>query len=218
MPTSLLQKVRKPVAGASNWSAGAQPSVRAPGATNPAPYTPRNLGTMTSADLDRSPTGTVLGQRPTLTGAPVRSGYAEYKSPLTRVPPQAMAPTMTPSSALARTPAAPVAAPTTIQAQQTESANPLTGDTNANAGGTSAPVNPGQAMGFSRAGASTPAGQDAMPEQSTQEKIGAATSATLSSIGGKPTGGIGLYRRRFSTPQAANMYTDYVRRLFPSNV
>lgn len=128
------------------------------------------------------------------------------------------------SSPLARTPGAPVTAPTTVGAQQTETANPLTGDTNRNAGGTVAPVNPGRAMGFSRAGSGVPRGQDAAPmaapapvaspEQATQQKIGSSMKSTMDNLRGKTAGGTGLYRRTFTNPQSAGMYDGYVKRLF----
>lgn len=113
----------------------------------------------------------------------------------------------------------PVAAPTTRGAQQTESANPLTGDTNRAAGGTVQPVNPAQALGLNRGGTGVPRGQDAMPtpaapDQSTTQKLGASMQSTFDNLRGKPAGGTGLYRRTFSNPKSAGIYDGYVRRLF----
>lgn len=81
------------------------------------------------------------------------------------------------------------ATPTTAAAPQTESNNPLSGDTNRAPGGATTSVNPAQAAGFSRRGSAVPAGNDHV-------------------------GGTGLFARRFSSPQASDLYTQYVRRLF----
>lgn len=82
------------------------------------------------------------------------------------------------------TPNVDVASPTTDAAPQTEARNPLTGDGNQQPEGTTQPA--GVQLGFSRAGRSVPRGQDA----------------------GNP------YASRFSTPQVASIYADYVSRLF----
>ncbi len=90
---------------------------------------------------------------------------------------------------------APVSSPTTSNAQQTESANPLTGDGNAQPGGTTDQVNPGSALGISRRGSSVPSGTDALADSST-------------------IGGSGIYARKFSSPKSANLYGDFVKKLF----
>lgn len=201
-----------PKAPKSNWGTGSQPArrttaeierqrvsgIKAPTATPNTLLTPtppqaqgRNLGTMTSADLSRNPTGVRMDQRPVPTGNPVTSGYTEYtpRSPLTMAAPRAPAP-------LAPIPSAPVAAPTTVAAPQTESANPLTGTDNQRPAGVTAPVNPAADLGFSRAGAGVPRGQDAAP------------------AGAKTAGGTGLYRRSFANPRSAGLYDGYIRKLF----
>lgn len=82
------------------------------------------------------------------------------------------------------TPNVDVASPTTNAAPQTEARNPLTGDGNQQPEGTTQPA--GVQLGFSRAGRSIPRGQDAAP----------------------------AFASRFSTPQVASIYADYVSRLF----
>lgn len=84
---------------------------------------------------------------------------------------------------------------------QTESANPLSGDTGAPMEETDTSVpnaslpdeDVGQTLGFSQRGRSTPRGQDAQPSN---------------------VGGTGIYARRFSNPKAANLYAGYARRIF----
>lgn len=244
MATQSLLKKSPPVQGKSNWGTGVQPTLRTTAQLN-APAAPRRLGTMTSADLNRGATGSDLSMKPTLTGAPVTSGFAQTTarpSLLKKTPPAAPVAAATPRSAapqapagpsaaamkflqdgvapeLSPLPAAPVNSPTTTGAQQTESANPLTGDGNKQPSGTTAPVNPGQAMGFSRSGGSVPRGQDAapaavVPEQSTQQKLRSSMSSTMDNLRGKTAGGAGLYKRSFTNPKSASLYSGYVKRLF----
>lgn len=83
--------------------------------------------------------------------------------------------------------------------QQTEKANPLVGDVNAQPEDTTATVSnqaqsAGAALGFSSRGAKTPAGLDAAASPNT--------------------GGSGLYSRVFSNPRSASVYDGYVRMLF----
>lgn len=107
-------------------------------------------------------------------------------------------PITSPISGMPSAPNAPRAvAPTTVAAQQTESANPLTGDGNQQVQGASAPVDAGAALGFSRKGSSVPSGQDAQPTSNV--------------------GGTGLYARTFKSPKSASLYHDYVQRLFSAN-
>ncbi len=87
------------------------------------------------------------------------------------------------------------ATPTTSNAPQTESNNPLSGDGNKQPAGTSAPIDPARALGFSHRGAGVPQGQDAMPEAGH-------------------VGGSGLYARKFASPASADIYSGFVRRLF----
>jgi hypothetical protein len=91
------------------------------------------------------------------------------------------------------TPGAPVAGPTTDNAQQTESANPLTGDGNAQPADTTDELDPASALGLNRRGASTPQGTDA--------------------VAGQNVGGSGLYARKFNSPKGASIYSDYIKRL-----
>lgn len=96
------------------------------------------------------------------------------------------------------TPGMPVKSPTTAAASQTEGANPLTGDGNAQAGGTTDIVKPAQALGFAQRGAGTPPGQDA-------------------ASGKDPNmGGTGLYAKKFSNPKSASLYDQYIKKLFGS--
>ena len=87
------------------------------------------------------------------------------------------------------TPDVDVNAPTTDAAPQTESRNPLSGTSNQQVQGTTQPVNPGSALGFSRTGGALQRGQDAV-------------------------GSNGLFNRRFSSPVAATAYDSYVKKLF----
>lgn len=116
-------------------------------------------GTITMGGVKRAYAPTPVGTRPTATGF----------GPV-------------PTGALPTT-------PTTAAAPQTESNNPLSGDTNKAPEEETTSINPAQAAGFSARGATTPAGSDAV-------------------------GGTGLFQRRFSSPQAAGIYDQYVRRLF----
>lgn len=78
--------------------------------------------------------------------------------------------------------------------QQTERANPLTGDNNLPLEGQTTAVQPSP---FVQRGAGVPMGQD-------------------SRAPGTPNfGGNGLYRRSFNTPAAAGQYGQYVRAMFP---
>ncbi len=86
-------------------------------------------------------------------------------------------------------------------AQQTEQANPLTGDGGGEGQleGQSETVDPGDAGDvpnlFSSRGAGAPRGDDALP-------------------GGENVGGTGLYARKFSNSRSANAYDQYTRGLF----
>ncbi len=130
---------------------------------------------------------------------PGSGGTISTSSGLTRVVPPAMP--MRPAGPVAAlpTPAAPVAAPTTTNAQQTESANPLTGAGNQQPGATTSQVNPGVAMGFSRRGLGAPAGTDASPLTAN-----------------KPAGG--LYAGNFTKPTRQQMIEKHVRNLFGGSV
>lgn len=111
------------------------------------------------------------------------------------------------------TPAAPVAAPTTRARPQTESANPLTGDTNASAGGTTQAIDPARALGLSRRGMTAPAGQDAAPmvAPSVQDNIRNSMESTFNTLRGKTAG---LSRRQFGRPAPMSPYSGGVSRMF----
>ncbi len=128
-----------------------------------------------------SPAANMAPDRPNLGGTMTRGGVT------TNVP-----------GSPAATIAAPVVSSTTTAAQQTESANPLTGDGNDQAPGTTDAVDPGSALGLNRRGSSTPQGDDAVQ------------SPASSNIGGS-----GLYARKFSNPRSAGVYESYIKKLFP---
>ncbi len=91
-------------------------------------------------------------------------------------------------------------APNPPPPQQTEAVNPLTNSGSApktQLAGTTQDVNPGQAMGFSQRGATVPQGQDAMP-----------------SAPGEHMAGSGLYARKFGNKRSADLYGDYIRKIF----
>lgn len=90
-------------------------------------------------------------------------------------------------------PAQPIAPPAP---QQTEAANPLTGDRNGQMEDTTAAIqDPARAVGFSSRGGGNPRGMDAAPSDPN-------------------TGGTGIYARRFGSSAAAAQYDSYVKRLF----
>lgn len=94
------------------------------------------------------------------------------------------------------TPGTPVASPTTTAAPQTESNNPLSGDGNEEAGGTTDSIDPGSALGLNRRGTQVPRGTDAL----TQDEN---------------VGGSGLYARKFGNAKSASIYGAYTKKLFP---
>ncbi len=193
-------------------------------ARSPQASATRDLGTMTSADLNRNPTGSVIGMKPGLTGMRPTSGYNEMQSP--------PAPQRTTyDQFLQNNPNSPaatgnLATPATRAPQQTERANPLTGDNNRQPESTTAPVQPpgsniGRSMQdtfnnlrgvtpatrapFVQRGAGTPRGQDAaVPNE--DDAIGGSMAGTQSRIAGS---------RRFSNPASANIYQSFLQRAFP---
>lgn len=93
-------------------------------------------------------------------------------------------------------PGAVVPSPATVP-QQREAVNPLSGSLGTGqTPGTTAPINPGAALGVNQRGASVPRGQDALPEDEANY------------------GGTGLYRRKFANPKSAATYGSYVKSLF----
>jgi len=188
--------------GAPNFGTGVQPTRSPVARAMPG----RNLGTMTSADLSRFPTGNPLGQKPSLTGpafSPQQGGYAEYTPP-----------PLAPATGLARAPSVVAAQPAYRPPQQTERANPLTGDNNfPMEGQTTAPL---ARAPFVQRGAGLPAGMDAAPaaikDTLTEDNdIGTAINGTLGRIGGT-----GAFARKFGSAQSADVYSSYLRRLYPT--
>lgn len=197
----------------------ANPKFTAPVVTGAAPATSRVAAGASSPQSDSVAGNTTYYQpitagqmreraaREARSGTPNKGGAMTRGGATTFVPPSpaAIRPQIGPAIPAAMpapiqpaldTPGTPVAGPTTDNAQQTESANPLTGDGNAQAGGTTDEIDPGSALGLNRRGASTPSGSDAVADQNV--------------------GGSGLYARKFSNPRSASVYQEYVRKLFPS--
>lgn len=153
-------------------------------------------GTISTGVLERSYAPSAYSPPVPRNNAGIPQSPAAILSPLKNAIPFAMP---APLSAALPVSGAPVASATTSNAQQTESANPLSGDGNKQPAGSTAPVNPGAALGISQRGNSVPRGQDAL-------------------AGGPSTGGIGLYKRQFSDPRAASVYDKTVRRLSFKNL
>lgn len=207
---------------------------------------PRNLGTMTSADLNRTPTGFALNQLPTPTGAPITgAGYSAVPGPL--APRTSLRPSPPPIAQPDFSGVAPgsfgeqniannagIYQPGSFGAQnaqangtgyrapqQTERANPLSGDNNVPMESTTTPL---QRTPFTQRGASAPSGRDTIPApirdtatiDSDISKLMDGTFDNLRGGGGQQpaTGGSGLYRRSFSNPQSAQRYGAFVSRLF----
>ncbi len=112
--------------------------------------------------------------------------------PQAQVPPVVSRNVPAPVAAPASTPA-PQAAPV-APAQQTEAANPLSGTSTTQPGGTTEELNPAKSLGFSSRGSVVPGGADAMPSGNV--------------------GGSGIYARTFNSPVASGIYNKYVRSLF----
>lgn len=158
--------------------------------------------------LGRTPPGPNLGGTITSGGTTRTFAPSPYNAPRTAAgtpaSPAALAPALPPAlpptmpaaiqPALPAVGGTPVASATTSNAQQTESANPLSGDGNAQPGATSDALKPGMALGVVQRGTSVPRGQDAQPSSNV--------------------GGTGLYRRTFTNPKSASIYDQYVRKLF----
>lgn len=104
--------------------------------------------------------------------------------------------------------------------QQTERANPLTGDNNIPMESTSTRV----AAPFVQRGKATPSGQDVSPKPAvapaaptTGEDVGNAIKGTQNAIrsGSTFTGGTGKFARSFGNKSSADIYHSFVQRLFP---
>lgn len=210
---------------------------------------PRNLGTLTSADLDRSPTGYALNRTPQPTGLPLAPGAAISSVPgqpvartgLQRTPPPAAVDPLdlngvAPGSFGAQNAAnnAGIYQPGSFGAQnaqangtgyrapqQTERANPLSGDNNVPMESTTTPL---QRTPFTQRGTSAPSGRDTIPAPirdtaTIDSDISKSMDGTFDNLRGgggqqPATGGGGLYRRSFSNPLAAQKYGAFVQRLF----
>lgn len=220
MPTLLT---RTPPLGRSNWGTGVQPERRTTAQLNGVmPTTPaRSLGAFTRASF--SPKGNQLNpaydeSQDPVSVAPVRP-YAPRplsRTPLTRTPPQTDG---LDGFALSNTLAnAGIYQPVSFGAsnaaangtgyrppQQTERANPLSGDNNYPTEGQTTRVQPAP---FVQRGSSVPQGQDAMPGE--DDTVAGSMAGTM-----KRMGGSSLFNRSFANPAAANTYTQYVRKMFP---
>lgn len=135
-------------------------------------------------------------------------------------------PGLNPGAPQTMTPPPPTA--TTNAAQETESANPLTGTSNdlpmgktqtlpSTPAAPTTDINHARALGFSARGQQTPTGDDIATPGATPD----ADAAMNGNPGSTPdtqtfNGGMGAYSRSFSNPQSANIYHDYVKKLFGS--
>ena len=101
--------------------------------------------------------------------------------------------------------------------QQTERANPLSGDNNIPMESTSTRV----AAPFVQRGRTTPAGQDVSPKPlpvaTPTDDVGNAMKGTQDAIktGATFTGGTGKFARSFGNAQSASAYHNFVSQLFP---
>ena len=174
----------------------------APGGGTPiAGYTPQPTADEAADKILRQRFGAPPDERGTVdiarggpTAAPQQPAYdaSEEAGELDPLSDEAGEPPVAGAASIALAPPATPSTPKQPQPQQqTEAANPLTGDRTGQPDGTSVPLPTGAAAGFSSRGAGVPKGQDA---------------TTLA--------GTGLYARRFSNPLAANAYSQFTRRLF----
>lgn len=96
--------------------------------------------------------------------------------------------------------------------QQTERANPLTGDNNLPPEGATTSL---ARVPFVQRGAGVPAGQDALPApimatETEDDTIAGSMAGTQSRIGGN-----GAFARRFSQPGKQSAYDSYLKRISP---
>jgi hypothetical protein len=156
---------------------GAAPTPPAARTVRPAPQmarptTPNAGGTITAGGLTRAYAPSPASNPAINQGGTISRDLAPDVTAVTKIAPSV-------SARPAR-----VAAP-----QQTEAANPLTGDDTTQPQDTTSAVDPASQAGFSSRGAAVPKGADSI-------------------------GGTGLFQRKFSSPAAASAYDSYVRRLF----
>lgn len=138
-------------------------------------------------------------------------------------------------------PAAGAPSPTTSGAQQTESANPLSGDGNSQPAGKTqdlprspgllkpapqASINPGKALGYSLRGTGTPAGDDLNPGPAqtpqapdAQQTAGDEADEAAGTAGADQmhVGGVGDLQGSFKSPTVASAYHDFTKKLFSGN-
>lgn len=182
--------------GRSNWGAGSQPV-----ATTPA-YTPRNIGSFTSADLNRRPNGSRIDGREVMTptGAPIQGGTMNVM----RAPPL---PATGAIAAPARVPYNPP--------PQTERKNPLSGDNNYPLEGQTTAV---ARAPFIQRGVSLPAGRDALPAPARETldedtDIGASMQGTQARLRGTPS----PFARRFGDASKSNAYQSLLNRVMATS-
>lgn len=198
----------------------------------PPDYTPRRLGTFTSQDLNRTPTGSSLMNRPTPSGEPIDYGFSVTSSrpmtPLRRAAPQPgqsldqISQDYEPGSfgmqnALAN---AGIYRPGTFAAQnaranrtgytppqQTERANPLSGDNNIPMESTTTVL---RRPPFVQRGVTIPRGQDTSPIRTTR---------TIDSDISRELNPSPIFRRAFNAPrQNTKAYDDFVDSLYSPKV
>ena len=213
MPTLLT---RTPPLGRSNWGTGVQPERGPRQLDMPAPAPGRSLGYLNRTNVQ--PLRTQLNpaydesqdpvSAPVAAVAPRPVSAPQPLTSLARTPPVSQPPQTAGLTgfALSNTLAnAGIYQPGSFgesnaaangtgyhPPQQTERANPLSGDNNYPKEDQTTAVQPAP---FVQRGTSVPQGQDVRPA----------------------VGGSGAFRRSFSNPASASAYSSYVRRLFPDN-
>lgn len=169
--------------------AGRSPVRAAPAAPGGAAQQPTNAGSGYTAlpAVRFSGGGGSMAPQTSLAGSDPSFAPSPYAPPIPRI-------TAPQSGVLQPTPDATApapASPTMISAPppQSEANNPLSGDGNGQPEGATSAINPAQAAGLSMRGRGVPRGAD---------EVGTGS----------------LLKRRFSSPQASNAYSGYVKRLF----
>lgn len=155
----------------------------------PGPSSSPNLGgTITRGGVTRAYAPSPANPAPFKSAAAPMNDNDEDDAPTGTTPMQPRMP-QSPAAPPAGGNAALPAQPPVIPPAQSEAANPLTGAATTQPPGTTAAT-----LGFSSRGNATPPGTDAAADPLM--------------------GGSGPWARRFRTPEAASMYSDYVRNLF----
>lgn len=210
-----------------------------PTVANPQAVTPDDAGTSPQgvSGLTRAWTGARNGDgSPNLTSASSDVQGVASRARAVQASSKAYAPTpyapQQPAPGAPGTTQPPAPTATTNAAQQTESANPLTGTSNNLPMGktetlpSTAPttdINHARAMGYSSAGSGTPKGQDITTPGATPDAEANGTDpSAMPALGSNPgapqtySGGVGAYQRQFSNWNSASVYHDYVKKLFGS--